>query len=214
MAENEFAPVTPGEMLKQEFGCIWSVSKPTGEGDRNFADRIARSSTIDGALRQTRASARPLFRQQSGVLGEFSEPLRPENGAAEPQTRGCEADQGGSGCVNRCFDLSVYGWRRPSRCRGRGSTTSRLAAAASPPTRRSASRVISVPRRIFGSTFRRVTIWRRRTESFAGGSSVRSGRGLPDERANVADRDNRLRRQVRHGRACPGHPRLYLAIVS
>ncbi|MEA2887256.1 MAG: antitoxin HigA, partial [Bradyrhizobium sp.] len=30
------------------------------------------------------------------------------NGAAEPQTRRCEADQGDSGCVNRCFDLSVY----------------------------------------------------------------------------------------------------------
>ena len=48
--------------------------------------------------------------------------------------------------------------------------------------RRSASRVISAPRRISGSTFRLVTIWRRPIESFAGGLSVKSGRGRPERR--------------------------------
>jgi addiction module HigA family antidote len=39
---------------------------------------------------------------------------------------------------------------------------------------------LSAPRRISGSTFRFVTIWTRPIESFAGGSSVRSGREQPD----------------------------------
>jgi hypothetical protein len=66
-----------------------------------------------------------------------------------------------------------------------------LGPVASPPTRRSASRAISAPRRISGSTFRRVTTWRRRIESFAGASRVRSGRGLPDEKSE--------RSPLRHG---------------
>jgi hypothetical protein len=76
--------------------------------------------------------------------------------------------------------ITVYALAQSIKVRARGSTTLCWAAAASPPTRRSASRVISPPRRIFGSTFRPATIWRRPTESFAGGSRVRSGRGRPD----------------------------------
>jgi hypothetical protein len=77
--------------------------------------------------------------------------------------------------------ISVYALALATRRRGRGSTTSCLAAAASAPTPHSALRVISAPRRISGSTFRRVTTWRPPIENCAGGSSVKSGRGPPDE---------------------------------
>jgi addiction module HigA family antidote len=58
MAQNEFAPVTPGEMLKEEFlGGVWSLAEPAREGIGISPNRIAeivnnrRRITADTALR-------------------------------------------------------------------------------------------------------------------------------------------------------------------
>jgi addiction module HigA family antidote len=116
MAENEFAPVTPGEMLKEEFLTAYGLSqsglaKAIGISPNRIAEIVnnRRRITADTALRLG------LYFGNSPVLGESSGSLRLENGAAEPQTRRCEADQGGSRRVNRCFDLGVEGWSAASR---------------------------------------------------------------------------------------------------
>jgi hypothetical protein len=36
MVEKEFAPVTPGEMLKRNSCRVWPVAKSTCEGDQNL----------------------------------------------------------------------------------------------------------------------------------------------------------------------------------
>jgi addiction module HigA family antidote len=57
MTKDEFAPVTPGEMLKRSFGRIPPVSEPSGEAVGISPNRIAeiidnrRRITADTALR-------------------------------------------------------------------------------------------------------------------------------------------------------------------
>ena len=61
MAHAEFDPVTPGEMLKEEFLAEYGLSQ----------NELAKADH-----RRYRAPARALFRQQRGVLDESADRLR------------------------------------------------------------------------------------------------------------------------------------------
>jgi addiction module HigA family antidote len=103
MAENEFAPVTPGEMLKEEFLTEYGLSqnqlaKAIGISPNRIAEIIGNRRRITA---EHRASARLVFRQQSGILDESSDPLRSQSGGEKSQTRRCHTHQIKSRRVNR-----------------------------------------------------------------------------------------------------------------
>ena len=100
MAGNEFAPVTPGEMLKEEFLTEYGLSenelaKAIGISPNRIAEVVdnRRRITADTALRLSlHFGNSPEFWMKS------SGPLRPENGTAESQTQRCQTHQIASGC--------------------------------------------------------------------------------------------------------------------
>jgi addiction module HigA family antidote len=95
MARDEFAPVTPGEMLKEEFLSAYELSQnqlamAIGISPNRITEIVSnrRRITADTALRLSL-----YFGKQSGVLDESPVPLRPEIGTAESQTRRRQAHQ-------------------------------------------------------------------------------------------------------------------------
>ena len=75
--KDEFAPVTPGEMLKEEFLAEYGLySKPACQGDRDFAqpDRgdCKQPPQDHGRYRSSPGS---ILRQQPGVLAQPPNPL-------------------------------------------------------------------------------------------------------------------------------------------
>jgi addiction module HigA family antidote len=93
MAQNIFAAVTPGEMLKEEFLAEYGLSqnqlaKAIGISPNRIAEIVnnRRRITADTAVRLSL-----YFGNKPGVLAESPVPLRPETGAAEAQTRRCQA---------------------------------------------------------------------------------------------------------------------------
>src|SRR5437763_15104398 len=83
MNDEEFAPVTPGEMLKDEFlvECRLSqrrLAKAVGISPNRIAEIVNNRRRITA---EHGAAARPLFRHLCRVLDKPSEPVRPEDGA-------------------------------------------------------------------------------------------------------------------------------------
>ena len=88
MTSNEFAPVTPGEMLKEEFLAEYGLSqsrlaKAIGISPNRIAEIIhnRRRITADTALRLGL-----YFGNSPEFWMKFSGLLRPENGTAESKT--------------------------------------------------------------------------------------------------------------------------------
>jgi antitoxin HigA-1 len=100
MRGTNFAPVTPGEMLKEEFLTDYGLSqnqlaKAIGISPNRIAEIVnnRRRITADTALRLSL-----YFGNSPEFLDESSGPLRPENGTAESQTQRCQTHQIASGC--------------------------------------------------------------------------------------------------------------------
>jgi addiction module HigA family antidote len=102
MAANEFAPVTPGEMLKEEFLGEYGLSqnqlaKAIGVSPNRIAEIVNnwRRITADTALRLAL-----YFGNSPRVLAQPADPLRTQDGAPQPAPGGRRADQGGEGRVD------------------------------------------------------------------------------------------------------------------
>ena len=81
--------------------------KRAGQDHRLFAEPDCRDSPQPVAYHGGYgAAARPLFRQQRGILDEPSDALRFETGAAQTQAGGCGADKGEPGGVSTGRPLS------------------------------------------------------------------------------------------------------------
>ena len=71
MSDGEFAPVTPGEMLKDEFPAEYRLSQSRGKGGRHLAQSHCRNRQQPAAHhRRHGAEAGPLFRHLCRVLDE------------------------------------------------------------------------------------------------------------------------------------------------
>jgi hypothetical protein len=77
MSDQEFAPVTPGEMLKEEFLAEYGLSQNAlAKGDRHLAEPDRRDREQPAADHGGYgAAARPVLWQQSGILDEPPDPL-------------------------------------------------------------------------------------------------------------------------------------------
>jgi hypothetical protein len=90
MTDDEFAPVTPGEMLREEF------LKEYGLSQNRLAKAIGISPNPDRGdrgqpapdHRRHGAAAWPVLRQQPGILAEPAAALRPQEraGSSPPRT--------------------------------------------------------------------------------------------------------------------------------
>ena len=85
MAADEFAPVTPGEMLKQEFLAEYGLSqnqlaKAIGISPNRIAEIVNNRRRITA---DTAAAAWPVLWQQPGILDEFADALRLQDRAGE-----------------------------------------------------------------------------------------------------------------------------------
>jgi addiction module HigA family antidote len=101
MAKNEFAPVTPGEMLKEEFLLEYGLSqsrlaKAVGISPNRLTEIIQnrRRITANTALRLGL-----YFGNSPEYLDESTEPLRSENGSAKPDASRCQTYQGETRCI-------------------------------------------------------------------------------------------------------------------
>jgi transcriptional regulator with XRE-family HTH domain len=85
MVKKEFAPLTPGEILEEEFLAEYGLSqnqlaKTIGISPNRIAE--IQSSAHHGRYR---TAAEFVFWQQSGILDEPSDPLRPQEGAGKSE---------------------------------------------------------------------------------------------------------------------------------
>jgi addiction module HigA family antidote len=93
--DDDFAPVTPGEILADEFLAGYGLSQAAlaraiGISPNRIAEIVnnRRRITADTTLRLG------LFFGTTPELWQPAIPLRPEDGAASPSTRRCEEDRG------------------------------------------------------------------------------------------------------------------------
>jgi hypothetical protein len=73
MAKNAFAPVAPGDMLKEEFLVEYGLSQ------NQLAKAIRDRQQSATHHRRHCTPIKFVLRQQSGILDEFTNPLRSEN---------------------------------------------------------------------------------------------------------------------------------------
>jgi len=78
MSEDEFAPVTPGEMLKDEFVAEYRLSQ---SGLAKAVGISPNRQQPSAHYRRHSGEAGAVFRHLCGVLDEPSEPLQPEDRA-------------------------------------------------------------------------------------------------------------------------------------
>ena len=85
MADDEFAPVTPGEMLKEEFLAEYGLSQnQLAQGDRYIPEPDRRNRQQPPPHHcGYRPAPKSLLRQQSRVLDEPAGSLRPEAGPGQ-----------------------------------------------------------------------------------------------------------------------------------
>jgi addiction module HigA family antidote len=75
MTDHEFAPVTPGEMLKEEFLVEYGLSQnQLAKAIGISPNRIAEIVNNRRRITADRASAEPLFWKQPGVLAQLTNP--------------------------------------------------------------------------------------------------------------------------------------------
>ena len=101
MAENEFAPVTPGEMLREEFLTEYGLSqnqlaKAIGISPNRITEIVNNRRRIAA---DTAAPPGLVLRQQPGVLAEPTNELRSEDGAAETEAARCQVHQSAARCL-------------------------------------------------------------------------------------------------------------------
>ena len=77
MIADEFSPVTPGEMLKEEFLVEYRLSQNQLAKAIGISPNLYRRNRQQPAAhyRRYRTPPWPRFRQQSGILDEFAIPL-------------------------------------------------------------------------------------------------------------------------------------------
>ncbi len=92
MRSNEFAPVTPGEMLREEFLTEYGLSqnqlaKAIGISPNRIAEIVKnrRRITADTAVRLSL-----YFGNSPEFWMNLQDSLRPENGTTESQTKRCQ----------------------------------------------------------------------------------------------------------------------------
>jgi hypothetical protein len=100
-SEDEFAPVTPGEMLKAEFLAEYRLSqsrlaRAVGISPQSYCRNRQQPAANH---RRHGAEAGPLFRHLCGVLDEPAEPVRPEDGAPAFDAARGGSDQGAAGRI-------------------------------------------------------------------------------------------------------------------
>src|SRR5450432_3822292 len=101
MVNDEFAPITPGTMLKDEFLAEYGLSQnQLARAIGISPNRIA--GIVNNRRRITRghgAALGPVFRQQPGILAEPSDPLRSQDGTARARSCRGKTHQRASRCV-------------------------------------------------------------------------------------------------------------------